>query len=129
MHDDINWGQFFNGGSFEDISKSENQSYIVVVCQDPFTNEITEETLFNITDVDRPALMAADCYLEYFDKPNKKRGRKKKNPEKIAIRYDFVKKIIDHKNNLIIVADEERDSFQYGELIETFDIDEFIKQK
>ncbi|AEY66347.1 hypothetical protein [Clostridium sp. BNL1100] len=119
---DINWEEFFSGGSFEDISNGENRVWIVVIDQDPFSSSILSETVFEINNAKRNELLASDRYLRYkYNRTDSENGDR--NSEGVVTLYIFKSKIIDSKGNLILICDIEQYEFGGSELIEAVDID------
>ncbi len=112
---DIDWNDFFNSGFFEDIMDSENKSWIVTLELEIPGKFISEAVLTDVTDIDRHHLLAVNSLIRYHDNAAKnKRGRKRDQPDKLVIKYDFIHKIIDHRNNLIIIADVDQHDFSYA---------------
>lgn len=109
MIKDIIWKDFFYGGSFDNIIQGENKVWIVAIEQDPFENMISSELLFEVDDKNRNDLLAVDSYTEY--RYTNKNEDNACSPEGIATKYTFLHKILDCKNNLILISDEEKYKF------------------
>lgn len=104
------WTDFFYGGIFEEITQVENKIWIVTIEKDPVGSG-GSETMFEIDNIRRNELLNANSYLKY-EITEKKEINHNISPEGIVTKYDFVHKIIDYKNNLIIIADEKE--YEYG---------------
>ena len=115
--DEINWENFFYGGMFEEISKGKNKIWFVTIAYDMNNKDSMYETLKEIDGSKRDILLQADSYLEY-SKKKKRKGKTPGNPdfEHIATKYNFLEKILDHNDNLIIIVEAEE--FEYDHPVE-----------
>ena len=106
---------------FEDISKSENKIWFISIERER-GSEAMVETLIEIDNSKRDIILQADSYLQYY----KKKKRKGKLPgdqelKYIAKKYNFIKKILDNNNNLIIIVSVEQFEYNHPVLIETLE--------
>ncbi|MEA4846693.1 MAG: hypothetical protein VB106_05595 [Clostridiaceae bacterium] len=109
---DIDWDDFFNGGVFEEISKGKNKIWFATIEHELGNHDSMAETLIEIDNSKRDILLQADSYLKYCKK-KKQKGKLPGDQELkyIAVKYDFVEKILDNNNNLIIIVTAEQ--FEY----------------
>lgn len=119
--DDIDWENFFYGSMFEDISKGKNKIWFITIAYDNENRDSISETLIEIDESKRDILLQVDSYIEY-SKKKKWKGKFPGNPYfgHIAKKYNFLEKILDHNDNLIIVVAEE--DFEYDHPVE---VDEY----
>lgn len=106
-------GEIFNSLAGMGNIRDSNRNWLVEVVYN-FKNELDWVCAIECPEWDRKIIMAADSYIEYCDRPT--RGIK----EKGFIKYDFLQKIIDSNNNLIILATPStyEISVEYGDLNE-----------
>lgn len=104
---EFDWNFFLESLCFENIIKQSNKMWIVTFAYKAFSDD-RYPLLRSVEFPDnsqREYLLKANTYLMYN---NKAKEKGKRNVERYITKYNFIEKVLDDYNNLIIIAIEER---------------------
>lgn len=117
--------KIFNVLAETGIIRDSNRNWLIEVVIDSLSGELEHCISCEMPEWDRKVIMAADSYIYYWDESVKVYGILKKG----FVKYDFLQKIIDDRNNLIIIASPNpyEITAEYGDLNAEIPEEDIIK--